>query len=125
MKVDSINSISSIKNIGSATYLEPQVNREVLQNNQNKEKLQTEYSDEFKIKITDEEFKKLVEEINQKVFGPECYLQFSVYDKMNEIIVRVVNKETKEVIREIPKEKILDMIVSMCEMVGLFVDKKA
>ena len=40
-------------------------------------------------------------------------------------MVKVVDPNTDKVIREIPPEKILDMVAKMWEVVGLFVDEKA
>ena len=52
----------------------------------------------------------------------EC--QFSVHEKTNQIMIKIVNQQTKEVIKEIPSEKILDMVANMCKLAGVFVDEK-
>jgi flagellar protein FlaG len=39
-------------------------------------------------------------------------------------MVKIVDKQSKEVIKEIPPEKILDMVAQMCENAGLFIDEK-
>lgn len=52
----------------------------------------------------------------------EC--QFSVHEKTNQIMIKIVNQQTKEVIKEIPSEKILDMVAKMCDLAGVFVDEK-
>ncbi len=65
-----------------------------------------------------------IEKANKAVEGQETYFKFTVHKKTNEICVKVVNSETNEVIREIPSEKILDMVAKMCEMAGIFVDEK-
>jgi flagellar protein FlaG len=51
-------------------------------------------------------------------------LKFSIHEKTKAILVKVVDSETKEVVREIPSEKILDMVASMLERTGVFLDKK-
>jgi len=38
--------------------------------------------------------------------------------------VKVLDSETNEVIREIPPEKILDMVAKMWELAGLIVDER-
>jgi len=38
-------------------------------------------------------------------------------------MVKVVDDETKEVIKEIPPEKLLDLVATIWQIVGLFVDK--
>ena len=57
-------------------------------------------------------------EINNRQF------QFSIHKKTKHIVIKEVNIQTKEIIREIPSEKILDMVAKMCELAGLFVDEK-
>ncbi len=52
----------------------------------------------------------------------EC--QFSIHKKTKQILIKLVDSKTKEVIKEIPPEKILDAVASLCETAGLFVDKK-
>jgi flagellar protein FlaG len=39
-------------------------------------------------------------------------------------MVKVVDTETQEVIREIPSEKILDMVANILEMAGILVDER-
>ena len=39
-------------------------------------------------------------------------------------MVKVINEETGEIIREIPPEKILDMVAKMWELAGILVDRK-
>lgn len=67
---------------------------------------------------------KAIEEANKKITGTNTAFEISIHEKTKEIIVRVLNSDTKEIIREIPSEKILDMVASMCEAAGLFVDEK-
>lgn len=51
-------------------------------------------------------------------------LEYSIHEGTNEIMVKVINSETNEVIREIPPEKILNMIAKLWELVGLMVDER-
>ena len=39
-------------------------------------------------------------------------------------MVKVINSETNEVIREIPPEKILDLVAKMWELAGILVDER-
>lgn len=49
--------------------------------------------------------------------------EFSVHEGTKEIMVKVINEDTNEVIREIPPEQILDMVAKMWELAGILVDK--
>lgn len=52
-------------------------------------------------------------------------MEFSVHQETHTIMVKVFNKETGDLIREIPQEKLLDVAANMMELNGLFIDKKA
>ncbi|HOM01293.1 MAG TPA: flagellar protein FlaG [Acetivibrio sp.] len=65
-----------------------------------------------------------IEKANKAINGIHTQLEFSVHEKSKEIMVKVIDSETKEVIREIPPEKILDMVAAMLEMVGIIVDER-
>ena len=52
----------------------------------------------------------------------EC--QFSIHEKTNQIMIKIVDQETREVLKEIPSEKILDMVAKMCDLAGVFIDEK-
>lgn len=51
--------------------------------------------------------------------------EYSYHDKLNQLMIKIIDKNTKEVLLEVPPKKILDMVAKMCEMVGILVDKKA
>ena len=68
--------------------------------------------------------KKTIEHANQKMFGVSSMFQYSIHEKTNQIMIKVIDKETKEVIMEIPPEKALDAIAKMWELAGIFVDEK-
>ena len=51
-------------------------------------------------------------------------LQFSVHEDTGRTMVRVVNKDTDELIREIPPEEALNLAAKLEEMIGMVFDKK-
>lgn len=67
---------------------------------------------------------KAIEKANRSMVFRNRYLEFRIHEKTNEIIVRVIDSDTQEVIREIPSEKMLDMFASMLELAGLLVDER-
>lgn len=50
--------------------------------------------------------------------------EFSYHEAINRISIKVIDKETNEVIREIPPEETLEMVEKMWEMAGIIVDEK-
>lgn len=74
--------------------------------------------------VSDSFIKKAVDKANESMVIQNRFLEFRIHEKTNEIIVRIIDSNTKEVIREIPSEKILDMFASMLELAGLMVDER-
>lgn len=69
-----------------------------------------------------ERIKKAVEDMNKKMANSEA--QFGIHEATNRVTIKIVDKKTKEVIKELPPEKTLDMIAKVWEMAGLLVDEK-
>lgn len=70
------------------------------------------------------QIKEAVAQANIKIKSTRTGCQFTYHEKTNVISITVFDEETKEVIREIPPEKILDMVEKMWELAGMFVDEK-
>lgn len=71
-----------------------------------------------------EKIRKTVEEINRKAAHQNVEAQFGIHEATNRVTIKIVDKETQEVIREVPPEKTLDMIAKAWELAGLMVDEK-
>ena len=68
------------------------------------------------------QIRKAVEEINKKAHNSEAV--FGIHDATNRVMIKIVDKDTKEVLKEYPPEKTLDMIAKVWEVAGLLVDEK-
>ncbi len=51
-------------------------------------------------------------------------LAFELHEGTSRYLVRVVETETEEILREIPPEEVLDMVARIEEMVGLVIDER-
>lgn len=71
-----------------------------------------------------EQLKKAIAEMNRKINNSNEEAVFGVHEDTNRIMIKIMDKETKEVIKEFPPEKTLDMIARIWEMAGLLVDEK-
>lgn len=71
---------------------------------------------------SNESIKRAVEEMNKKAANSEAV--FGVHDSTNRVTIKIVDKQTKEVLKEYPPEKTLDMIAKVWELAGLLVDEK-
>ncbi|ROR31549.1 flagellar protein FlaG [Mobilisporobacter senegalensis] len=63
-----------------------------------------------------------ISEANYKATRTRC--EFSVDDATNRISIKVIDKMSEEVIREIPPEESLEMLAKIWELAGLIVDEK-
>lgn len=55
---------------------------------------------------------------------PNTEAQFGIHDETNRVTIKLVDKDTKEVIKEIPPEKTLDTLAKCMKMAGILVDEK-
>lgn len=69
------------------------------------------------------EYKKAVDTLNKTMDSYYTNLRFELHKKSGRYICKVVRSSDGTVVREIPPEKILDMVVLLKDMVGLVVDK--
>lgn len=74
--------------------------------------------------VSPEKVKSALNEINQKIRPTNTQCEFKYHEKTNRISITVRDRETDEVIREIPPEKTLDMIAKSLELAGILVDEK-
>ena len=71
---------------------------------------------------TNEQIKKAVEQLNKNMSHSEAI--FGIHEATNRVTIKIVDKDTKEVIKELPPEKTLDMIAKAWELAGILVDEK-
>lgn len=71
-----------------------------------------------------ERLEKKVNQLNETVEIFDKRIHFEIHEETERIMVQVIEKETDEVISEIPPEKILDLVARIEEMIGLIIDKK-
>lgn len=76
-------------------------------------------------KFDTKELNLAVDKANRVLFKNNTHLQFRVHEKTNEIMVKIVDDVSGEVLREIPPEKMLDLVAKLWEIAGIIVDEKA
>ena len=72
---------------------------------------------------SNEQIREAVEELNKKMANHSEAL-FGIHEDTNRLTIKIVDKETRETIKEFPPEKSLDMLAKMWEMAGIIVDEK-
>lgn len=63
-----------------------------------------------------------VKRANLKMEHTRC--EYFYHKRTNRVSIKVIDRDTDEVIREIPPEKSLDMLQKMWELAGILVDEK-
>ncbi len=71
---------------------------------------------------SNEQLKKAVEQLNKSM--PHSEAIFGFHEETNRVTIKIIDKDTKEVIKELPPEKTLDMIAKVWELAGILVDEK-
>ena len=68
------------------------------------------------------QLKNAVNDFNKQMKDSEAI--FGIHEKTNRVTIKIVDKKTKEVIKEFPPEQTLDMIAKVWEIAGILVDEK-
>jgi uncharacterized FlaG/YvyC family protein len=76
--------------------------------------------------VSNEQVRQMVEQMQSQLDSMNVSLQYSFYgDDGEKVAVTVVNKETGEVIREIPSKEMQALQVKMSELVGMIFNDNA
>lgn len=69
-----------------------------------------------------EKIKKAIGKMNAQL--PNSEVKFGIHDKTDRVTIKLIDRDTKEVIKEFPPEKTLDMIAKCMELAGVLMDEK-
>ena len=94
----------------------------VVDNSQTKEKGNNNAAPEQQEQPSTEQIKKAVEQMRKNMNNSEAI--FGIHEGTNRVTIKIVDKKTKDVIKELPPEKTLDMIAKAWELAGILVDEK-
>lgn len=106
-----VDKISSLENTNKVNF----------QNILGQNKFEETREEKFE-KISRKELEELVKEKNKEL--EKRKLEFKIHEKTGRIMVKMVDVETEEVIREIPPEKFLNLVGDIWEQVGIIVDER-
>ena len=94
----------------------------VVENAQGKGQTGSEEQQGREQQASNEQIRKAVEQLNKNL--PNSEAVFGIHEDTNRVTIKIVDKGTKEVIKELPPEKTLDMIARVWEMAGILIDEK-
>ncbi|WP_446897243.1 flagellar protein FlaG [Clostridium sp. LBM24168] len=75
--------------------------------------------------ITEENVKKAVDKFNALLEENPTHLEYEIYGKFKDTVIKIVDDNSKKVIKELPPKNIIDMVEKFCELAGFFVNEKA
>lgn len=70
------------------------------------------------------QLKNAVEQANKKLLSINKEMRLSIHEGTKKINIKIIDKETDEVIKEYPPEQLLDMFAKMIELSGLIIDER-
>jgi flagellar protein FlaG len=73
---------------------------------------------------SDQQIKNAISQANNKMKAQRTRCEFSYHEETKRVSIKVVDKDTEEVIREIPPEETLEMVQKMWELAGILVDER-
>ncbi len=65
-----------------------------------------------------------ISRINATMQALHIRLKFEKHESSGEFLVRIINEESNEVIREIPPERTLDMVAHLQRLIGIILDER-
>jgi flagellar protein FlaG len=75
-------------------------------------------------KVEKTELERTINALNDFLIPEQRNIKFEFHEKLERYYVTVVNSDTKEIIREIPPRKLLDMYAEIADFMGFLIDKK-
>ena len=102
---------------------------ESLQDNQQDEKMgvqeNVEANAQKKEEPKEEDMQEMMKELNELMSRINCNLEFSYHKEVNVMSVKMIDKATNEVIKELPPEEMIDNMIQAKDWIGAFLDKNA
>lgn len=74
--------------------------------------------------VSEKQLKEAVKDLHKKLDNSNNEVMFGVHEATKRVTIKIVDKDTKKVVKEFPPEKTLDMIAKVWEMAGILVDEK-
>lgn len=102
---------------------EPKAAETVTKNEQQSKEVKTASLETMWQNLSVEELKKVTDWLNNSMRLFNFRLQFEVRQHPNHVTVKVLDKDTGEVIREVPPESLSSIIDRMRDEMGFFVDE--
>lgn len=77
---------------------------------------------ELNLNISEDELIRAVENINKDQMLEQERLEYEYHEDTGKYVIRIVDMETQEVIKQIPEQKLLDYAAGLIEYIGIRFD---
>ena len=96
----------------------------VLQKASNEENANSDGQQQMDAEANAQRLKSAVNQANNTMKRTRTGCEFTYHEKTNRVSIKVYDKDTNEVLREIPPEESLEMLEKIWEIAGLLVDER-
>ena len=84
------------------------------------------FSEELnKADVSKEQLEVLAEKLQDFVSSLNKGLQFSVHEESGRDVIKVIDRESDEVVRQYPSEEVLELVAKLSDAAGNFINSKA
>jgi flagellar protein FlaG len=73
---------------------------------------------------SENQIRSAINKANNQLKFKRTKCEFTFYDDINRVAIKVIDRDTEEIIREIPPEETLELVQKLWEFAGLLYDKK-
>ena len=117
-RIPNISLSEQVPNVNVTEKTMPEI---TLSNNKNG----SNQSNEKKAQVyTEKQIKSAISMANSQLKFTSTRCEFTYFDDINRVAIKVIDKETDEIIREIPPEETLELVQKLWEFAGLLYDEK-
>lgn len=66
----------------------------------------------------------ITERLNERLSSKNVSMRFYIHEATDEVVVKIIDNDSHEVVKEIPPSEMLDLKGRIDEMVGILLDRK-
>ena len=118
MDVSQASGITTAENIDKLTFILEQTNLHT------REKSDAQLATDNLENLPDKKLKEIEKTLNNEAASLNFDLSFQVHKKSGKVLVKIIDKHSHKVIKEIPPESFLDFLSKFEETLGILFDKK-
>ncbi|MGO4373013.1 flagellar protein FlaG [Paenibacillus sp. 2TAB19] len=74
--------------------------------------------------VSKQKLEESLDRILKAIQGPDTTIERSIHDGTKQVVYKVKDKTSGEVIRQFPEEKLLDAAAKIIELTGIMIDEK-